>query len=75
MSEEDEYRCFIGNLSWSTSDRGLKDAFEKFGHLVDAKVRMVDFLGCFPIGQFVNGFSFASLFFSFFVVFSVLLLG
>ncbi|GFP97787.1 glycine-rich RNA-binding protein rz1a [Phtheirospermum japonicum] len=38
MAEQDEYRCFIGNLSWSTSDRGLKQAFEKFGHLVDAKV-------------------------------------
>ncbi|KAH0783323.1 hypothetical protein KY290_002921 [Solanum tuberosum] len=45
MSEEDEYRCFIGNLSWSTSDRGLKDAFEKFGHLVDAKVVLDKFSG------------------------------
>ncbi|KAK1263376.1 Glycine-rich RNA-binding protein 7 [Acorus gramineus] len=35
-----EYRCFIGGLSWSTSDRGLKSAFEKFGHLVDAKVAL-----------------------------------
>ncbi|KAL5715022.1 Glycine-rich RNA-binding protein rz1a [Ranunculus cassubicifolius] len=38
MSEGDEYRCFIGGLSWSTSDRGLKEAFQKFGHLVEAKV-------------------------------------
>lgn len=38
MSEDAEYRCFIGNLSWSISDRGLKEAFEKFGHLVEAKV-------------------------------------
>ncbi|KAL3638916.1 Glycine-rich RNA-binding protein rz1a [Castilleja foliolosa] len=38
MAEQDENRCFIGNLSWSTSDRGLKQAFEKFGHIVDAKV-------------------------------------
>ncbi|XP_076959744.1 glycine-rich RNA-binding protein RZ1A-like [Bidens hawaiensis] len=38
MSDEVEYRCFIGGLSWSTSDRALKDAFSKFGHLVDAKV-------------------------------------
>ncbi|KAF7126483.1 hypothetical protein RHSIM_Rhsim11G0133600 [Rhododendron simsii] len=37
MSEELEYRCFIGGLSWSTSDRGLKAAFDKFGHLVEAK--------------------------------------
>ncbi|KAL7125107.1 hypothetical protein ABFS83_14G093500 [Erythranthe nasuta] len=40
MSEEVEYRCFVGGLSWSTSDRGLKEAFEKFGHLVEAKVVM-----------------------------------
>ncbi|KHG04541.1 Glycine-rich RNA-binding protein [Gossypium arboreum] len=38
MPEDVEYRCFIGNLSWSTSDRGLKDAFEKFGNLIEAKV-------------------------------------
>lgn len=38
MAEEVEYRCFIGGLSWSTSDRGLKEAFEKFGHLLEAKV-------------------------------------
>ncbi|RZC68926.1 hypothetical protein C5167_032032 [Papaver somniferum] len=37
MSEPVEYRCFIGGLSWSTSDRGLKSAFEKYGNLVEAK--------------------------------------
>ena len=41
MSEHEEYRCFIGGLSWSTSDRSLKEAFEKFGHLVEAKVIIV----------------------------------
>lgn len=38
MSEDIEYRCFVGGLSWSTSDRVLKEAFEKFGNLVEAKV-------------------------------------
>ncbi|XP_075492265.1 glycine-rich RNA-binding protein RZ1A [Primulina tabacum] len=38
MSDEAEYRCFIGGLSWSTSDRVLKEAFDKFGHLREAKV-------------------------------------
>ncbi|KAK8657689.1 hypothetical protein V6N13_035916 [Hibiscus sabdariffa] len=42
---EDEYRCFIGNLSWSTSDRGLKDAFEKYGNLLEAKVAVDKFSG------------------------------
>ncbi|KAH0923884.1 hypothetical protein HID58_023902 [Brassica napus] len=40
MSEEVEYRCFIGGLAWSTSDRGLRDAFEKYGHLLEAKKAM-----------------------------------
>lgn len=40
MSDDVEFRCFIGNLSWSTSDRDLKDAFEKFGHLIEAKVTL-----------------------------------
>jgi hypothetical protein len=34
----DEYRCFIGNLSWSTTDESLKDAFRKFGNVTEAKV-------------------------------------
>ncbi|KAL3538599.1 hypothetical protein ACH5RR_001965 [Cinchona calisaya] len=45
MSDDVEYRCFIGNLSWNTTDRSLKDAFEKFGHLVDAKVVLDKFSG------------------------------
>ncbi|KAI4367119.1 hypothetical protein MLD38_022890 [Melastoma candidum] len=38
MSGEGEYCCYIGGLAFSTSERGLKEAFEKFGRLVDAKV-------------------------------------
>ncbi|KAH1031800.1 hypothetical protein J1N35_043974 [Gossypium stocksii] len=45
MSEDVEYRCFIGNLSWATTDSGLKDAFEKFGNLLDAKVAVDKFSG------------------------------
>lgn len=45
MSDEVEYRCFIGGLSWSMNDRDLKDAFEKFGHLVEAKVVLDKFSG------------------------------
>lgn len=33
-----EYRCFIGGLSWSTRDDDLRDAFDKFGRLNEAKV-------------------------------------
>ncbi|XP_042494739.1 glycine-rich RNA-binding protein RZ1A-like [Macadamia integrifolia] len=45
MSDAVEYRCFIGGLSWSTSDRGLKNAFEKYGNLVEAKVVLDRFSG------------------------------
>lgn len=38
MSEVEEYRCFVGSLSWSTTDGSLKEAFQKFGHLTEAKV-------------------------------------
>jgi len=38
MGDVDEYRCFVGSLSWSTTDRDLRDAFEKFGRLIEAKV-------------------------------------
>ncbi|KAF0912401.1 hypothetical protein E2562_014048 [Oryza meyeriana var. granulata] len=38
MADVEEYRCFIGNLSWSTTDESLKDAFGKFGNLTEAKV-------------------------------------
>ncbi|GJN22748.1 hypothetical protein PR202_gb10343 [Eleusine coracana subsp. coracana] len=45
MSEVEEYRCFIGNLSWSTTDDSLRDAFEKFGNLTEAKVVLDKFSG------------------------------
>jgi RNA recognition motif-containing protein len=31
-------KLFIGGLSWGTSDLGLREAFERFGPLVEAKV-------------------------------------
>ncbi|TKY59538.1 Glycine-rich RNA-binding protein RZ1A [Spatholobus suberectus] len=45
MSDMEEYRCFIGGLAWSTSDRKLKDTFEKFGKLIEAKVVVDKFSG------------------------------
>ncbi|KAG8086596.1 hypothetical protein GUJ93_ZPchr0010g10715 [Zizania palustris] len=45
MSDVDEYRCFVGSLSWSTTEVGLKDAFGKFGHLTGAKVVLDKFSG------------------------------
>ena len=31
-------RLFVGGLSWNTSDQGLREAFERFGEVTDAKV-------------------------------------
>lgn len=31
-------KLFVGGLSWSTDDDGLRQAFERFGSLSDAKV-------------------------------------
>ncbi|VAI39647.1 unnamed protein product [Triticum turgidum subsp. durum] len=45
MADEDEYRCFVGNLSWSTTDESLKDAFSKYGKVTEAKVVMDKFSG------------------------------
>ncbi|KAG5040604.1 hypothetical protein JHK85_013080 [Glycine max] len=45
MSDVEEFRCFIGGLAWSTSDRKLKDTFEKFGKLIEAKVVVDKFSG------------------------------
>ncbi|MEM9861653.1 MAG: RNA-binding protein [Myxococcota bacterium] len=31
-------KLFVGSLSWGTSDDGLREAFERFGEVTDAKV-------------------------------------
>lgn len=56
MSDDAEYRCFIGGLSWSTSDRGLKEAFEKFGHLLEAKVINNSIASCDNLFQVINNY-------------------
>lgn len=38
MAEAEEFRCFVGGLSWSTTDKGLEDAFRDFGSVLEAKV-------------------------------------
>lgn len=40
MAEAEEFRCFVGGLSWSTTDKGLEDAFRSFGNVLEAKVSM-----------------------------------
>ena len=31
-------KLYVGNLSWSTTDEGLRHAFERFGQVTDARV-------------------------------------
>ena len=31
-------KLFVGNLNWETKDEGLREAFEPFGEIVEAKV-------------------------------------
>ena len=31
-------KVFVGGMSWNTNDVGLREAFEKFGEVLDAKV-------------------------------------
>ncbi|KAJ7568483.1 hypothetical protein O6H91_01G034200 [Diphasiastrum complanatum] len=38
MAELEDFRCFVGGLSWNTTDRDLEDAFQRFGRIVEAKV-------------------------------------
>uniref|UniRef100_A0ACD6AFL9 Uncharacterized protein n=1 Tax=Avena sativa TaxID=4498 RepID=A0ACD6AFL9_AVESA len=45
MSDADDYRCFVGSLSWSTNDADLKDAFAKFGRVTETKVVLDKFSG------------------------------
>ncbi|KQJ94765.1 glycine-rich RNA-binding protein RZ1A [Brachypodium distachyon] len=45
MSDADEYRCFVGSLSWSTTDVDLKDAFGKFGRVTETKVVLDKYSG------------------------------
>jgi RNA recognition motif-containing protein len=53
MAEAEDYRCFIGNLSWSTTEESLRDAFEKFGNLTEAKVTWRITYLCFAIAIFI----------------------
>jgi heterogeneous nuclear ribonucleoprotein G len=36
--EAEDFRCFVGGLSWSTTDKALEDAFRPFGSVLETKV-------------------------------------
>lgn len=38
MASAEEFRCFVGGLSWGTTDRALEDAFRPYGSVLEAKV-------------------------------------
>lgn len=39
MGDRDAAKVFVGALSWDTTDGALKDAFQRFGDVVEARVR------------------------------------
>lgn len=41
----EETKLFVGNLSWSTTDASLGDAFGEFGTVIDARVVTDRFTG------------------------------
>ena len=47
MAEVEEFRCFVGGLSWSTTDKGLEDAFRSFGNVLEAKVKSISYINVF----------------------------
>uniref|UniRef100_A0A6N2KJH4 RRM domain-containing protein n=1 Tax=Salix viminalis TaxID=40686 RepID=A0A6N2KJH4_SALVM len=38
MSAKIEYRCFVGGLSWATTDQILHEAFSQYGEIIDSKI-------------------------------------
>ena len=38
MSDYEQFRVFVGGLSWEINDRELEDEFRRFGKVLDAKV-------------------------------------
>lgn len=36
--EPQDYRIFVGGLSWEVTERQLEDAFVRFGKIIDAQV-------------------------------------
>ncbi|KAJ7229583.1 hypothetical protein O6H91_Y459500 [Diphasiastrum complanatum] len=35
---DQEFRCFVGGLSWNTTNRGLEAAFRSYGSIIEAEV-------------------------------------
>lgn len=40
MAGYEDFRVFVGGLSWDTTDKSLEHAFRRFGKVVEAKVML-----------------------------------
>lgn len=43
MAAKDEYRIFVGGLSWNVSERELENAFSRYGKIIETQVTFVPF--------------------------------
>lgn len=42
---DEDYRIFVGGLSWEVTERQLEDAFARYGKILDAQVPFFIYYG------------------------------
>lgn len=55
MAGKEDYRIFVGGLSWNVTERQLENAFSRFGKVLESQVLFFFFFGLlvFPLSCLV----------------------